>query len=232
MARYGQAFKDRVVARLLPPQSASVEAVSREIGVGVSTLERWRAEALAMPERGRTWTAAARLEAVIATASSPPSIRRAPSVCSPITSPAASSRCAISSTGAGSGACRASMPGTHSPTMPCATGRPPAPAGRCPTVSWMPISSGRGSTWPCRRRCSPSWTMQSPRPSMYPKTWAWIPSSLYTDRPTSWDSRAVPASGRIPFSGYVLTKVQEEPAFPLASAARWNDRTSRGYSSS
>ena len=35
MARYGQAFKDRAVARLLPPESASVETVSREIGVGV-----------------------------------------------------------------------------------------------------------------------------------------------------------------------------------------------------
>lgn len=68
MARYGQAFKDRVVARLLPPESARVESVSREIGVGVSTLERWRAEALALPEKARSWTAAARLEAVITTA--------------------------------------------------------------------------------------------------------------------------------------------------------------------
>lgn len=68
MARYGQAFKDRAVARLLPPESASVEAVSREIGVAMATLERWRSEALSMPELGRTWTAAARLEAVIATA--------------------------------------------------------------------------------------------------------------------------------------------------------------------
>jgi transposase len=75
MARYGQAFKDRVVARLLPPESASVEEVSREIGVGVSTLERWRAEALSMPERDRTWTAAARLEAVIATAAMDESTR-------------------------------------------------------------------------------------------------------------------------------------------------------------
>ena len=42
MARYGQAFKDRVVARLLPPESAEVDAVAREIGVSVQTLERWR----------------------------------------------------------------------------------------------------------------------------------------------------------------------------------------------
>lgn len=68
MARYGKAFKDRAVARLLPPESSSVETVSREIGIGVSTLERWRAEALAMPRSERTWTASARLEAVIATA--------------------------------------------------------------------------------------------------------------------------------------------------------------------
>lgn len=68
MARYGQAFKERAVARLLPPESSSVESVSREIGVGVSTLERWRSEALLKPISGRTWTAVARLEAVVATA--------------------------------------------------------------------------------------------------------------------------------------------------------------------
>jgi transposase-like protein len=68
MARYGQAFKDRAVARLLPPESASVEAVSRELGIGVGTLERWRAEALASPAKTPIWTATARLEAVIATA--------------------------------------------------------------------------------------------------------------------------------------------------------------------
>ena len=68
MARYGQAFKDRAVARLLPPESASVETVSRELGVSVSTLERWRADALSQPDGKRIWTAKARLEAVIATA--------------------------------------------------------------------------------------------------------------------------------------------------------------------
>ena len=68
MARYKQAFKDRAVARLLPPESSSVDAVSREIGVSVATLERWRSEALSMPRGGRTWTAIARLEAVIVTA--------------------------------------------------------------------------------------------------------------------------------------------------------------------
>jgi transposase len=56
------------VARLLPPESASVEEVAREVGVGAQTLERWRSDALSMPARERAWTAPARLEAVIATA--------------------------------------------------------------------------------------------------------------------------------------------------------------------
>jgi transposase len=74
VARYGQAYKDKVVARLLPPESSAVEVVAREVGVSVSTLERWRAEALvndAGDRRGgggQRWTPAARLEAVIATA--------------------------------------------------------------------------------------------------------------------------------------------------------------------
>ena len=53
MARYGKAFKERAVARLLPPESASVEEVSRRIGVSVSTLERWRADALAEGRKRR-----------------------------------------------------------------------------------------------------------------------------------------------------------------------------------
>jgi len=53
---------------MLPPESASPEAVSREIGIGVDTLERWRAESLTKPLGRREWTAAARLEAVITTA--------------------------------------------------------------------------------------------------------------------------------------------------------------------
>ncbi|WP_371827452.1 helix-turn-helix domain-containing protein [Cupriavidus sp. KK10] len=68
MARYGQEFKDRAVARLLPPESAAVEVASRELGVAVATLERWRADAMSMPARERAWTAAARFEAVLATA--------------------------------------------------------------------------------------------------------------------------------------------------------------------
>ena len=68
MARYGQVFKDRAVARLLPPESAAITTVSQELGVSVATLEWWRADALSKPARGRAWTAAARLEAVIAAA--------------------------------------------------------------------------------------------------------------------------------------------------------------------
>ncbi len=45
MARYGQAFKDRAVARLLPPESAALERVAREVGVVARTLERWREDA-------------------------------------------------------------------------------------------------------------------------------------------------------------------------------------------
>ncbi len=68
MARYAQRLKDQAVARLLPPESAAVDAVARELGVGVATLERWRAEALGAARTERSWTAVARLEAVIATA--------------------------------------------------------------------------------------------------------------------------------------------------------------------
>ena len=68
LARYGQAFKDRAVARLLPPESAALELVAREVGIGAGTLERWREDAQSKPARGRAWTAGARLEAVITTA--------------------------------------------------------------------------------------------------------------------------------------------------------------------
>jgi putative transposase len=57
VARYGQVFKDRPVARLLPPENAALEVVAREVGIVAGTLERWREDA------------GARLEAVIITAS-------------------------------------------------------------------------------------------------------------------------------------------------------------------
>ena len=68
MARFSEKFKGRAVARLLPPESAAVDVVAREVGIGSGTLERWRDKVLSMPARGRAWTAAARLEAVIVTA--------------------------------------------------------------------------------------------------------------------------------------------------------------------
>ena len=68
MARYGQSFKDRAIARLLPPESATLELVSKEVGIAVGTLERWRENVQSMPARGRAWTAPARLQAVITTA--------------------------------------------------------------------------------------------------------------------------------------------------------------------
>ena len=68
MARYGQIFKDRAVARLLPPESAAIDVVAREIGIAAGTLERWREQARSRPARGRAWTAAGRLEAVVTTA--------------------------------------------------------------------------------------------------------------------------------------------------------------------
>ncbi len=65
---YGQAFKNRTVARLLPQESATLEVVARETAMGTATLERWRAEELSKPARERGWTAAARFDAVLTTA--------------------------------------------------------------------------------------------------------------------------------------------------------------------
>ncbi|MBK6850947.1 MAG: transposase [Burkholderiales bacterium] len=84
MARCGQAFKDRAVARMLPPESASADVVAREIGVGADTLERWRSEALSRSARERVWAAAARFDAVLTTAalSGPEEARASPQLLS------------------------------------------------------------------------------------------------------------------------------------------------------
>ena len=55
MARYGQAFKDKAVARMLPPESAPAEEVALEVGVSASTLERWHSQALAQTP-GKSWS--------------------------------------------------------------------------------------------------------------------------------------------------------------------------------
>src|SRR5262249_7831366 len=65
---YGSAFKNRAVARLLPPESAPIEEVARHTGVQVKTLERWRDEAVASGGQEVAWTATARLDAVLVTA--------------------------------------------------------------------------------------------------------------------------------------------------------------------
>ena len=69
MARYGQTFKDRAVAKLLPPESLGLEDVARRTRISEPTLARWLAAAQSMPARGRAWTARGRLDALIATAS-------------------------------------------------------------------------------------------------------------------------------------------------------------------
>ena len=63
LARYGQAFKSRAVARLLPPESAAVDEVAREVAISASTLERWRSEELSRPDLGRGGQAACRTSA-------------------------------------------------------------------------------------------------------------------------------------------------------------------------
>jgi DNA-binding transcriptional MerR regulator len=52
----------------LAPESADIGVVSREVGVSVQTLQRWRDEVQTRPARGRAWSAGARLEAVITVA--------------------------------------------------------------------------------------------------------------------------------------------------------------------
>lgn len=53
MARYGQTFKDRAVARLLAPEGAAAEVVAREVGIEVGTLKRWQEDAVqARPRAG------------------------------------------------------------------------------------------------------------------------------------------------------------------------------------
>ena len=56
------------MARLLPPESATLDLVAREASIGTATLARWREGLQSRPARGRAWTAAARLEAVITSA--------------------------------------------------------------------------------------------------------------------------------------------------------------------
>lgn len=53
MARYSVQFKQKAVARLLPPESAKVGDIARELGVTPSILERWReSAAMALVDSG------------------------------------------------------------------------------------------------------------------------------------------------------------------------------------
>ncbi len=56
------------MARLLPPESASLADVAPEFGVSIKTLEKWRDAALLQPAGKRQWTPAARFEALLTTA--------------------------------------------------------------------------------------------------------------------------------------------------------------------
>jgi transposase len=53
---------------MLPPESAPAEQVSREVGIGAQTLERWLSDAVSRPAGARAWTGASRLDAVLTTA--------------------------------------------------------------------------------------------------------------------------------------------------------------------
>lgn len=53
---------------MLPPESAPAEEVAREVGVSVSTLQRWHSESLSQSPGKKVWTAAARFDAVLVTA--------------------------------------------------------------------------------------------------------------------------------------------------------------------
>lgn len=70
MARYGLAFKDRAVARSLPPESSEVADVARELGISVQALERWRAVSVVYREGAYLALAARRLIECNKTASS------------------------------------------------------------------------------------------------------------------------------------------------------------------
>jgi transposase-like protein len=66
VARYRQTFKDRAIARMLPPENASVEQVASETGISPAALERWRASALHASAGDPSGTGAARLDMLLA----------------------------------------------------------------------------------------------------------------------------------------------------------------------
>lgn len=76
MARYSQEFKEKVVRRLMPPNSESVAQVHRDTGVSEATLYLWRNEyrdrgmgVPADPSAPESWSGENKLAVVIETAS-------------------------------------------------------------------------------------------------------------------------------------------------------------------
>ena len=54
VARYGQSFKDRAVARLLPPEGAAVGLVASEVGMGAGARFEVVVATAVMPEAGKS----------------------------------------------------------------------------------------------------------------------------------------------------------------------------------
>lgn len=77
MARYSQELKESVLKRMMPPESRSVAALSRETGITEATLYHWRKLAkragAVMPDGGRRkadeWDSHAKFAVVLETAS-------------------------------------------------------------------------------------------------------------------------------------------------------------------
>jgi transposase-like protein len=64
---YSDAFKEKMVRKMLPPESVSARALAAETGVGQSTLWRWLHEARSldvMAKPTKNWTATEKLDAV------------------------------------------------------------------------------------------------------------------------------------------------------------------------
>lgn len=75
MAKYTEEFKREMVKKLLPPNSILASALSREIGVGKSTLYKWRKQYVEGSVSGSSssspsehWSGANKLDIVIETA--------------------------------------------------------------------------------------------------------------------------------------------------------------------
>lgn len=74
-ARYSEAFKSKIVEKLLRPDGRSACAVSREVGIPQPTLSRWVREAVSLSnvgkkkstkqKKGKRWSAEERLRIVV-----------------------------------------------------------------------------------------------------------------------------------------------------------------------